>query len=146
MTTLRMTRPDTDTPPRGGANGRHRLTALALCGLLAAITGCGEQRPEADPPAFHADPAASLPPPATDRIDYDARTRTLTFYDLQGPGRWMVTVAGAIHPAGPDHRLPEGVDPEKTYVSYVRPSGQTSVAVSLSQIQAAREMHKSQPR
>lgn len=144
MTALRMTRPEPDgrpTPTGGRGTGFARVLALGLCAAVAGIIGCGS-----DPNTAAVDrenTTTPLPPPATDRIDYDAGTRTLTFYDLPNSGRWMVQMGDAIYLVGPDHRLPAGVDPQRTYVCYTRPGGQTSLPVSLSQIQAAREMHKS---
>jgi hypothetical protein len=151
MMTLRMTGPTPDERPPAPAVGRRPAFAYLLpFGLslgLACLTGCTEHRAEDQPAphAYRANMTPPLPPPATDRIDYDDQTRTLTFYDLQGPGRWMVHVGGAIYPAGPDHRLPEGVDPDDTFVSYTRPGGLTSGHVSLRQIQAAHQMHNSRP-
>jgi len=121
------------------------VLAFGLCAVLCGVTGCGEQRADnsPDPHPYRANMTTPLPPPATDKIEYDDKTRTLTFYDLHGPGRWMVQVGGAMYPVGPDHRLPEGVNPDETYVCYTRPGGQTSGHVSLRQIQAARQMHQS---
>ncbi len=128
-------------------SGRALAFALAL-GCMAAA-GCG-QRTTADnaPPSEEAVPQpvlAELPPPATDRIEYDSQTRTLVFYELPESARWMVRRPNSEIPdlAGPDHRLPEGIDPQHTFVFYRRPGGQQSRAVSLAQIQAARQMHQS---
>jgi hypothetical protein len=124
------------------------IVGLAF-GLMASV-GCGNQAGPEDAAAVEQEAvinpaAAELPPPATDRIDYDSRTRTLTFYDLPESARWMVRKPHTLlaDSVGPDHRLPEGIDPEHTFVFYRRPGGQQSRAVSLAQIQAARQMHDS---
>lgn len=128
---------------------RSALIVGTALGLIASA-GCGKQAapenaaaPEQESVVNPA--AAELPPPATDRIEYDSRTRTLTFYDLPESARWMVRKPHSLlaDSVGPDHRLPEGIDPEHTFVFYRRPGGQQSRAVSLAQIQAARQMHDS---
>ena len=150
MNLLRMTQPSANTYrccPRQ-ASFRRVLFAGIAAGLMGAA-GCSERAvPENAAAAEEAAPGpvvAELPPPATDRIDYNSHTRTLTFYDLPESARWMVRKPNSLVPdlVGPDHRLPEGIDPEQTYVFYRRPGGQQSRAVSLAQIQAARQMHES---
>lgn len=135
MTALRTTRP---APPRR-RTGARRARLLGLTTFLG-LAGCGGPGPEPADPR----PATSrLPAPASERIGYDDQTRTLTLPDPPPPGgRWMVRLPNDPVPApvGPDHRLPEGVDPGTTLVYYCRPGGQTSGAVSLAQIQAAREL------
>lgn len=131
MTALRTTRPD---------RGRRRTGVPLLPGLALALglTGCGH--PPAHRPTF-----TRLPPPPSDAIGYDADTRTLTFPDAPDATRWMVRVGsgGPPTPAGPDHQLPEGADPEYTTVYYRRPGGQTSDAVTLVQIRDAHDPHAS---
>jgi hypothetical protein len=132
MTALRTTR---SVPP-------PRLAALALVGLLAA--GCGGPPPRDDVsrPAMR-----ELPPPAAERIDYNPGTRTLTLYPLPPSSRWLVQTSpepGApVVQAGPAHVLPDDADPDYTFVSYRRPSGQGSAWVTVSEIMTARATHAS---
>jgi hypothetical protein len=156
MNELRTTPPRTPplAPTRWVAVGL--IVVAGLAATLAAFTGCASESREPPPPPAPAvavppgnrEQAAKgphLPPPESDQIRYDDRSRTLTFYALPAPARWMVLLPGAAFaaPAGPEHRLPEGVDPDRTLVYYSRPGGLQSTPVSLKQIQAAREMHAS---
>jgi hypothetical protein len=86
----------------------------------------------------------NLPPPDTDRIDYDARTRTLTFYELPGNDRWAVRLPGEPegHPVAPRHRIPDA-DLTEVMVYYTRPGMHPSVAVSVQQIQESGGEHVS---
>jgi hypothetical protein len=86
----------------------------------------------------------SLPPPATDRINYDARTRTLTFYELPGNDRWVVRLPGEPvgHQVTPQHRIPD-VDLTEVMVYYTRPGMQPSAEVSVKQIQDSGGAHVS---
>lgn len=155
MTTLRMTRALLD-------RGRDlRAAALAGCVVLAGVSGCGrnDPRPPDDPAPSPATPAevtqrdrgdkgaAKLAPPATDQIEYDKTSRTLTLYELPESARWMVQVPGApASPAAGKHRLPPGVDPDRTIVFYAAPGGQPSSPVSLRQIERAQgKGYTSQP-
>jgi cholesterol transport system auxiliary component len=118
------------------------------------LFGCGGATPPGPQPSAHAvganDPAwivnrTNLPPPDTDRINYDARTRTLTLYELSGNDRWIVRLPG--EPVGrqvaPQHRIPE-VDLTEVMVYYTRPGMHPSVAVSVKQIQDSGGDHISQ--
>src|SRR5215212_5453034 len=143
MTTSRMTRALLD---------RHRglrAAAVAGCVALVGLSGCGrnDPRPPDEPTPTPATPAAvtqrdrqdkgtaKLAPPATDQIEYDKTSRTLTFYELPESARWMVQVPGApASPAAGKHRLPPGADPDRTIVFYATPGGQPSSPVSLRQI------------
>jgi hypothetical protein len=114
--------------------------------LLAAVAfvGCGGPPPTDDAARPTMRP---LPPPVAERIDYNANTRTLTLYQLPPSSRWMVqtsTDVGAPEvQAGSAHVLPHDADPDYTYVSYRRPTGQASSSVSVSDIIAARATHTS---
>jgi hypothetical protein len=87
----------------------------------------------------------NLPPPDTDRINYDARTRTLSFYELPGNDRWVVRLPG--EPVGrqvvAQHRIPD-VDLKEVMVYYTRPGVQPSTEVSVKQIQDSGGDHVSQ--
>ena len=132
MTALRTTR---SVPP-------PRLAAAALVALLAAGCGGPTPRDDATRPAMR-----ELPPPSAERIGYDPGTRTLTLYQLPPSSRWMVhtspEVGTPVVQAGPAHVLPGDADPDYTYVSYQRPSGQGSVWVSVAEIMAARATNTS---
>ena len=86
-----------------------------------------------------------LPAPDLDRIEYDAQKRTLTLYDLSGRDRWMVRLPDEQRgrPVGPQHRLPEGIDPTRTLVYYARPGVKVSAPVTVAQIEAGRTAHTS---
>ena len=88
---------------------------------------------------------SSLPPPRAEWIDYSAKDRKLSLYQLRASGRWMVKRPDRdqAYPVGPEHVLPEGIDAGETYVYYVRPGGQTSRSITLAQIQAATREHLS---
>jgi hypothetical protein len=86
-----------------------------------------------------------LPPPDTDRIDYDTKKRTLTLYELPNRDNWMVrlpeeTVGRLV---GSQHQLPEGTDITQTLVYYARAGMKVSSPVSVAQIQAGRTAHPS---
>jgi hypothetical protein len=87
-------------------------------------------------------------PPPADRIGFDDRTRTLALPDPPAGARWMVRVSGQDGPlpSGPDFRLPEGSRPDHTFVYYRRPGGETSGAVTVADVLAARDTHASLPR
>ena len=74
-----------------------------------------------------------LPAPRSEWINYSANERKLTLYNLPSAGRWMVKRSDSAVPCpiGPEHILPEGLNPAETTVYYVRPSGQTSRSVTL---------------
>jgi hypothetical protein len=86
----------------------------------------------------------ALPPPDTDRINYDERTRTLTLYDLHGNDRWEVRLPGETvgRLVPPQHRIPD-VDLSEVMVYYVRPGVKPSAPVSVKQIQESGNMHVS---
>ena len=150
MTALRTTR---FNPDRWWPTGAIAAWAVSF-GVV--LTGAADRdarprasnEPETGPPALTAvrdRPGAALPAPDSDRIEYDARTRTLHLYDPPDSARWMVHLSNARHPApvGPQLRLPEGIDPDRTVVFYTRPGGGHSTPVSLRQIQDARDVHRS---
>lgn len=88
-----------------------------------------------------------LPPPDTDRIEYDADKRTLILYDLPNRDNWMVQLpdeaTGRL--VSSIHRLPEGVDTSHTYVYYARAGSKVSAPVSVAQIAAGHIGHTSLP-
>ncbi len=153
MTPLRMTRISC-LWMRFGRGVRAGVATL----LLVGTAGCGGEPREGDEPeAIPATPVeltnrdrpdlgSKLPPPATDQIEYDKTSRTLTFYELPDSARWVVQVPGApAAMAAVRHRLPPGVDPDRTLVFYTKPGGQPSSPVSLRQIQQAQgKGHSSQ--
>lgn len=130
---------------------------LAVALIAPSFLGCGggsapdpESAPGASPPALGvSDPnwltsRTLLPPPDTDRIEYDSQQRVLTFYELPGRDLWMVQLPAELgRPVGPRHRLPEGVDPADIRVYYCRPGAKVSAAVTVAQIQAVRAHHNS---
>ena len=147
MTAIRRTRPAARPPRRVWA----RAAALPL--LAAGLFGCGTATPPGSPPSPHAlganDPAwialrTALPPPDTDRLNYDERTRTLTLYNLPGNDRWLVRLPGetAGRQVAPRHRIPD-VDPAEVMVYYTRPGFQPSVPVSVKQILDSGSTHVS---
>lgn len=134
--------------------------------LLLGVAGCSSGQPREAGPAMTASPALTsipsnepmgplvadrpevgpkFPNPESDRIDYNATTRTLTLYDPPSESQWVVLLPGRKYPipAGPSHRLPVGVDPDRTFVYLVKAGGRHSAAVSLRQIQDARETQAS---
>jgi hypothetical protein len=80
-----------------------------------------------------------------DRINYDARMRTLTFYELPGNTRWLVRLPGEStgRPVPAQLRIPD-VDLKAVMVSYARPGFNPSVEVSVKQIQDCGGDHVSQ--
>ncbi len=146
MTTYRRSRPGNRSPRRMWA----RAAALLL---PVGLFGCGSATPPGTAPSPHAiganDPAwivsrPALPPPDTDRINYDENTRTLTLYDLPGNDRWLVRLPGeaAGRPVGPQHRIPD-VDLSDVMVYYARPGLKPSIPVSVKQIQDSGSTHVS---
>jgi hypothetical protein len=135
----------------------HRTGWAAVALLALCMVGCGggsapdfERLPGSPPPALGAnDPnwltsRTELPPPDTDRIDYDSQQRVLTFYELPGRDHWMVQLPAELgRPVGPRHRLPEGIDPADIRVYYCRPGAKVSASVTVAQIQAVRAHHTS---
>ena len=158
MTVLRITRPDTDRHRTARLRGRRivlsRVLVLCACAAPAGLTGCGSDQPNgASPAVTNSSPTVDrlgtnigpkLPGPEADRIEYNPDTRTLTFYDPPGDSRWMVHHPGERHPVsvGPEHRVPNGADPNQTMVYFTR-GGQSSAPVSLRQIQDGQGMHAS---
>ena len=142
-----------------------RLTALKLTGALAvglslaafSLSGCGMTTPPTDDhqtsPSISPgadDPIwltrhSSRPAPDTDRIEYNAQERLLTFHALPNGDRWMVQLPDEENGrlVGPVHRLPEGVDTRRTLVYYARPGARISAPVSVAQIEAGRAPHSS---
>jgi hypothetical protein len=146
MTPLRTTRPAPVVPAR--PRGRWLVLGLAAA-VTAAAAGCSSDGPAvggggAAVPVERLTAGAKLPPPEAEKIEYNPDTRTLTFYDLPD-ARWVVYHPGdrLPVPAGPEHRLPRGVDPDKTVVYYTREGGHRSESVTLRQIQDGRGLHAS---
>ncbi|MBM3982027.1 MAG: hypothetical protein FJ304_17545 [Planctomycetes bacterium] len=119
--------------------------------LFVGLLGCGTPTPPGPQPQTvgSADPAwitirPALPSPNLDRLAYDARTRTLTLYDLTGNDRWEVQLPGETvgHPVAGQHRLPD-VDPAQVYVYYSRPGVRPSVPVTVKQILDSGGVHVS---
>jgi len=151
MTALRTTRPAVPRPARL----RRRGWGVFLAAF--GVFGCGTASPPPNDlaPTATATPGVNdpnwltsrekLPAPDTDRIEYDARTRTLTFTDLPGRDRWMVQLPDEPRgrPVGPQHRLPEGVDTARTLVYYTRPGVKASEPVTVAAIEAGRAAHTS---
>lgn len=153
MTALRTTKPTKVRPIR--AVPRLWVGFLVVFGLY----GCGSTTPPANDPAPIAvttpmpgtnDPAwltsrEKLPPPDTDRIEYDAKKRTLTLYDLPTRDNWMVQLpeesVGRL--VGPQHQLPEGMNTKRTLVYYARAGVKVSAPVTVAQIEAGRMAHTS---
>jgi hypothetical protein len=114
------------------------LGGLAGCGSGhegAAVGPTGQVRPVEQLAA-----GPILPAPDPGRIEYNADTRTLTFYELPESGRWMIHCSGDKYSvqAGPEHRLPDTANIDKSYVYYVRAGGQWSRPVSVRTIQDSR--------
>ena len=86
-----------------------------------------------------------LPPPDTDRIEYNAEKRTLTLYDLPSRDRWIVQLPGEQVGSlvGVQFRLPEGIDTSRTLVYYDRAGVKVSAPVTVAQIAAGRMSHTS---
>jgi hypothetical protein len=137
------------------AISRMVLWGIVACGLY----GCGtatppenESAPTSSAPSVPGsnDPSwltsrEKLPPPDTDRIEYDPKERTLILYDLPARDNWMVQLPdGQIgHQIGQQYQLPEGVDLTRTYVYYSRAGMKISLPVSVSKIEASRLGHLS---
>ena len=151
MAKLRTTRPENDRRPARPAGHGTAFTlaiGLGLGTVLFGTVGCGQDTREAvaDPTAVEPALVSERPlmtllaAPRSEWIDYSPRDRKLTFYDLPASGRWMIKRSDrdTAYPVGPEHVLPEGLNPADTTVYYVRAGGQTSRSVTLAQIQAAR--------
>ena len=120
------------------------IRCLILFGLFL-VTGPGCQRGPYESGLVHpyrsTDPyrplMQRLPLPAVERIVY--KNGILKLYPLPESGRWLVYGPGSRDPVpvGLQHHLPSGVDAASTWVYYCHPGGQTSEAVSLTQIEAA---------
>ena len=153
MTALRTTEPTKVRPIRavlGFCVGS--LVAFGLCGCGTATSPVNDPAPSAvtTPTPGANDPAwltsrEKLPPPDTDRIEYDAKKRTLTLYDLPTRDNWMVQLPedSVGHLVGPQHQLPEGVDTNRTLVYYARAGMKVSAPVTVAQIEAGRMAHNS---
>jgi hypothetical protein len=151
MTALRITQPTISCHTRGNPRA---MVLLVVIGIF----GCGTASPPSDDPSPTAtsspganDPSwlssrENLPAPDTDRIAYDAKTRVLSFTDLPGNDRWMVQLPDEPNgrPVVAQHRLPDGVDTNRTLVYYARPGSKVSAAVTVAQIAAGRAPHSSQ--
>lgn len=141
---------------RRGSGSRRRTLARVVALVLPVGLfglGCGSPTPPGQTPSAHSQGAQDstwmtnrpfLPPPDMDKINYDARTRTLSLYDLPGNDRWVVRMAGesaGLH-VPPRHRIPD-VDPNDVLVYYVRPGCQSSVPVTVKMIQDSGGSHVS---
>lgn len=131
MTALRTTR---SVPP----------PLLFAAALLAVVGFAGWGGPPTEGDAARPF-MRELPRPAVERIDYDAKSRTLVLYRLPASGRWLVQETGRAEPApvGPAHVLAPDADPDSTYIAYRRPTGQASGRVSVADVVAARATHAS---
>ncbi|QJW97628.1 hypothetical protein [Frigoriglobus tundricola] len=145
MTAPRYTRPNTRPL-------RRTCARVALFLLPIGFLGCGTATPPGPPPSPHAlganDPAwivnrGSLPPPDTDRINYDERTRTVTLYDLPGNDCWRIQLPGeASKLVAPQFRVPDA-DAAEVLVYYTRPGLRASTPVTVKQIQECGSTHVS---
>lgn len=138
--------------------GRPVVAAGFAFALIILMGGCASEEPPVEPPSATPPPtelsaaaeaAPNLPPPAPEQIEYDQTSHTLTLYQLPGASRWHVLLPGhpTPAPAAGRHRLPTGVDPDRTFVFYATPGGHQSAAVTLRQIQRAQARgHSSQIR
>lgn len=154
MKALRMTRLETDRPARFPGHGMARALVLVsgFCALFG-LSGCGQvSRDSGEGDSLPTDSLAterpqldSLPAPRAGWIEYSARDRKLTFYQLHASGRWMVKRSDRdkAYPVGAEHTLPEGLNPAETFVYYTRPGGQVSRGITLAQIQNASREHVS---
>lgn len=127
--------------------------------VVFGLCGCGTTPPPENDSTSNAvtipapgsnDPAwltsrEKLPPPDTDRIEYDASSRTLNLYDLPSQDTWMVQLPGesAGRLIGTLHHLPVGIDTKHTLVFYARAGVKTSAPVTVAQIEAGRLGHSS---
>jgi hypothetical protein len=137
---------------------RAVIPVCLVCAGLTATGGCSGEERDAEQPQAAVSPneptaaqeaAPNLPPPAPEQIEYDQASHTLTLYQLPGSARWHVLLPGQSTPApaAGRHRLPTGIDPDRTFVYYATPGGHQSVAVTLRQIQRAQAKgHSSQLR
>lgn len=151
-------------PPLGISNpveGTTRRSLLRLgAGVVVAVGlyGCGSSfSPPSDSSSGSSEPIPGandpnwltsrekLPPPDTDRIEYDPEKRTLFLYDLPNHDNWVVQLPdeSAGRMVGPQHRLPEGTDTTKTLVYYARAGVKVSHPVTVAQIEAGRLAHGS---
>ncbi|MBY0456322.1 MAG: hypothetical protein K2V38_03185 [Gemmataceae bacterium] len=132
-----------------------RVRLLVLAAVPVALAGCGTVAPpDADSapasaigqndPAFLANRPA-LPPPDTDRMGYDEKSRTLSLYDLPGNDRWMVRLAGEPtgRPVAATSRVPTDRDLSDVLVYYTRPGVKPSVPVTVKQIREGGNPHSS---
>jgi len=105
-----------------------------------AVDAAGAAKTASDRPLM-----ARLAAPRCEWIDYSPKDRKLTLYDLPASGRWMVKPSdrATAYPVGPEHILPQGLDPDETEVFYMRPGGQVSRSVTLAQIRDAGRDHVS---
>jgi hypothetical protein len=144
MNTLWMTRLSDRGP-------REKWMFVAAVLIPVGLCSCGTPTPPGSEPSPHAvganDPAwithrPALPAPDTDRINYDANTRTLTLYDLPRNERWLVQLPGESigRPVPPQHKLPD-VDMAEVHVYYTRPGQRPSASVSVKQIQDSGSTH-----
>jgi cholesterol transport system auxiliary component len=128
------------------------LIALGVCGCGTSTpppSDSSQTSPSTPIPGMN-DPSwlttrEKLPPPDTDRIEYDTDKRTLTLYELPTPDSWMVQLpeetAGRL--VGPQHQLPMGVDITRTLVYYARAGMKVSAPVTVAQIKAGHLTHPS---
>jgi hypothetical protein len=127
--------------------------------IVSGLHGCGSATtPDNDTSSISTSAPASgtndpswltsrekLPPPDTDRIEYDRGKRMLTLYDLPGRDNWMVQLPDEEigRPIGSLYRLPEGIDTTRTFVFYSRAGMKVSASVTVAQIEAGRLSHTS---
>lgn len=158
MKALRMTRSETDRRPARLAGQGLAVSLVAVLGigsLLLGVFGCNRDSRElgegegvaVDPPSQVSErpQLVNLPAPRPEWIEYSAKDRKLTFYQLRSSGRWMLKRSDRekAYPVGAEHVLPDGLNAAETFVYYTRPGGQTSRVVSLAQIQSSTREHVS---
>jgi hypothetical protein len=152
MSPLRISNPVEGTARRGLSRlGAGVIVAIGLYGCGASMSpprdggsGADDTVPGMNDPSWLTS-REKLPPPDTDRLEYDSDKRTLFLYDLPNHEMWVVQLPDepAGHLVGPQHKLPEGIDISRTLVYYARAGSKVSHPVTVAQIEAGRLAHGS---